>query len=58
MGTNICKFQERTAAFLSFAVVGWISIIVWARTCSHAQSKCLQDLEKEIDFFDTDAGCE
>jgi hypothetical protein len=51
-------FQERTAVFLSFAAVGWISVIVWARTCSHAQSKCLQDLEKEIDFFDTDGGCE
>jgi len=32
--------------------------VTWARTCSHAQSKCLRDLEKEIDFFDTDGGCE
>ena len=45
-------FQERTAVFLSFAVVGWISVITWARTCSHAQSKCLRDLEMEIDFFE------
>lgn len=44
-------FQERTAVFLSFAAVGWISVITWARTCSHAQSKCLRDLEMEIDFF-------
>jgi hypothetical protein len=51
-------FQERTAVFLSFAAVGWISVIVWARICSHEQSKCLQDLEKEIDFFNTDGGCE
>lgn len=50
-------FQERTAVFLSFAAVGWISVIVWARTCSHAQSKCLQDLEKEIDFFEANSTC-
>ena len=51
-------FQERTAVFLSFAAVGWISVITWARTCSHAQSKCLRDLEMEINFFDTDGGRE
>ena len=50
-------FQERTAVFLSFAAVGWISVIAWVRTCSHAQSKCLRDLEMEINFFDTDSGC-
>jgi len=49
-------FQERTAVFLSFAAVGWISVIVWARTCSHAQSKCLRDLEEEINFFETGGG--
>jgi hypothetical protein len=50
-------FQERTAVFLSFAAVGWISVIVWARTCSHAQSKCLQDLEIEINFFEANSTC-
>ncbi|WP_299979996.1 hypothetical protein [Desulfobacula sp.] len=45
-------FQERTAVFLSFAAVGWISVIAWARICSHEQSKCLRDLEMEIDFFE------
>ena len=49
-------FQERTAVFLSFAAVGWISVIVWAGTCSHAQRKCLRDLEEEINFFDTGGG--
>ncbi len=51
-------FQERTAVFLSFAAVGLISVITWAKTCSHAQNKCLRDLEMEINFFDTDGGCE
>jgi len=51
-------FQERTAVFLSLAAVGWISVITWVRTCSHAQNKCLQDLEMEINFFDTVGGCE
>ncbi len=52
-------FQERTAVFLSFAAVGWISVIVWVRTCSHAQNKCLRDLEMEIDFFEgTSTNCQ
>jgi len=51
-------FQERTAVFLSFTAAGLIGIIAWARTCSHAQNKCLLDLEMEINFFDTDGGCE
>ena len=49
-------FQERTAVFLSFAATGLIGIIAWVRTCSHAQNKCLRDLEMEINFFDTDGG--
>ena len=51
-------FQERTAVFLSFTTAGLIGIIAWARTCSYAQSKCLRDLEMEINFFDIDSGCE
>ena len=51
-------FQERTAFFLSFASIGWISVIVWARTCSHTQNKCLRDIEMEIIFFDIDSECE
>lgn len=50
-------FQGRTAAMLSFAVAGWISVIAWARICSHEQSKCLQYLEMEIEFFETDNDC-
>jgi hypothetical protein len=52
----VSHFQERTAVFLSFAAVGWISVFTWARTCSHEQNKCLRDLEMEIKFFDTDGG--
>ena len=51
-------FQGRTAAMLSFAAAGWISVIAWARICTHEQSKCLQDLEMEIEFFETDGVCE
>lgn len=42
----------RTAAFLSVATTGWISVIAWARICSHEQNKCFRDLVMEIDFFD------
>ena len=51
-------FHGRTAAMLSFAVAAWISVIAWARICSHEQKKCLRDLEMEIDFFGTDGDCE
>ncbi len=46
-------FHGRTAALLSFAAAGWISVIAWARTCSHEQNKCLRDLERELAFFET-----
>ncbi|HBN26810.1 MAG TPA: hypothetical protein DD405_05010 [Desulfobacteraceae bacterium] len=51
--TIVSHFQERTAVFLSIAAVGCISVITWARTCSHEQSKYLRDLEMEIDFFES-----
>ena len=51
-------FSERTATILSLAAAGWISVIVWARICLREQSKYLRDLELEIDFFDTEGGCE
>jgi len=47
-------FHGRTATILSLAAAGWISVIAWARICSHEQSKCLRDLEMEIEFFETD----
>lgn len=47
-------FHGRTAAVLSLAASGWISVIAWARICTHEQNKCLRDLEMEIDFFETD----
>ena len=46
-------FHGRTAALLSFAAAGWISIIAWARICSHGQNKYLLDLERELAFFET-----
>ncbi len=51
IGAITSHFQEKTAVFLSFAAVGWISIIAWVRTSSHAQSKYFRNLEMEIDFF-------
>ena len=47
-------FHGKTAAILSLVAAGWISVIAWARICSHEQSKCLRDLEMEIDFFEAD----
>jgi len=46
-------FHGRTAALLSFAAAGWISVIAWARICSHEQNKYLRDLERELAFFET-----
>jgi hypothetical protein len=51
----VSHFQERTATILSFTAVGWISVIAWARICSHEQSKYLRDLEMEIKFFEGDS---
>lgn len=53
-------FQGRTAALLSLAAAGWISVIIWSRICSREQNKYLRDLEMEIDFFDIEieGGCE
>lgn len=56
--TITSHFHGRTAAMLSFAVAAWISVIAWARICSHEQNKCLKDLEMEIEFFETDGDCE
>jgi len=47
-------FHGRTAALLCLAVAGWISVITWARICSHEQNKCLRDLERELRFFETE----
>jgi len=47
-------FHGNTAAILSLAAAGWISVIAWARICSHEQSKCLRDLKTEVDFFEVD----
>ncbi|RJR33082.1 MAG: hypothetical protein C4576_28525 [Desulfobacteraceae bacterium] len=47
-------FHGRTAAVLSLVASGWISVIAWARICTHEQNKYLRKLEMEIDFFLTD----
>ena len=47
-------FHGKTAAILSLAAAGWISVIAWARICSHEQGKCLRDLKTEVDFFEVD----
>ena len=44
-------FHGKTAAILSLAAAGWISVIAWTGICSHEQSKCLRDLKTEVDFF-------
>lgn len=46
-------FDGRTATLLCLAAAGWISVITWARICSHEQNKCLRDLERELRFFET-----
>lgn len=45
-------FHGKIAAILSLAAAGWISVIAWARICSHEQSKCLRDLKTEVAFFE------
>jgi hypothetical protein len=47
-------FHGKTAFLLSLVAAAGISVIAWARICSHEQNKCLRDLEMEIDFFETD----
>lgn len=49
-------FQGRTVTLLSLVAAGWVSVIAWARICSHEQNKSLRDLEMEIEFFETDGG--
>ena len=44
-------FHGKTATILSLTAAGWISVIAWARICSHEQGKCLRDLKTEVDFF-------
>jgi len=44
-------FSGRNAFFLALAADGWISIIPWAKICSHERSKFLKDLEKELHFY-------
>ena len=46
-------FHGRTAALLSLAAAGWVSVITWARICCHEQNRCLRDLEQELVFFET-----
>lgn len=48
--------QGRTGVILSLIAAGWISVIAWARTCSHEQSKCLRHLERELEFFEKNTG--
>ena len=45
-------FHGRTACLLSLAAAGWVSVITWARICCHEQNRCLQDLERELRFFE------
>ncbi len=58
MGINICELQGGTATLLFLSAAGCISVIAWARICLHEQNKYLRDLGLEIDFFDTEGGCE
>ena len=51
-------FHGKTAFLLSLVAAAGISVIAWAKICSHEQNKCLRDLEMEIEFFETDGDCE
>jgi len=45
-------FSGRIAFLLSLIASGWISIIAWARICSHERNKLLKELEEELRFFE------
>ncbi len=49
-------FQGRGASVLSLVAAALISLVVWAKICSHEQNKYLRDLGMEAAFYHIEDG--